>query len=48
MYDRLRATLLGGEQFELTRPSLEGDALVSSDGVSVQLDEIVNIEISAV
>ena len=48
MYYRLRATLLGGEQFDLPRPLLEGDVLVSSGGVSVKLDEIVNIEISAV
>ena len=43
--DKVRATVLGGEQFELIQPTVTGDALVSSDGVSVELDEIITIEV---
>jgi hypothetical protein len=43
--DKVRATVLGGEQFELIQPTLAGDALVSSDGVSVELDEIIALEV---
>jgi len=45
---KMRATVLGGEQFELTQPTLEGDALVSSDGVSVRLDEIISLEVGRI
>ena len=43
--DKVRATVLGGEQFELIQPTVAGDALVSSDGVSVELDGIITLEV---
>ncbi len=43
--DKVRATVPGGEQFELIQPTVAGDALVSSDGVSVELDEIITLEV---